>query len=258
MTLIYAVVLGIVQGLTEFLPVSSSGHLVLLNRLFGPQENFLLFSVLLHLATLLAVLIVFHKDVKQMILHPFCPMAKKIYVSFVPTALIVLLFKNSFEMAFEGKMVSVCFLITALILLVCDFFAKERKKPYQLDGQISYKNAFVIGICQGFAAMPGISRSGSTICAGLLLGENREEVAKFSFLMSIPVIVCSVAYEIIFSGGLSAFSGASIFPVLCGFLCAFLVGILAVKFMLKVVKRARYFWFSIYLVILGILSIIYL
>lgn len=252
MSFLYAIIIGIVQGLTEFLPVSSSGHLVLLNSLFGVQENFLAFSILLHIATLLAVVITFKKTIWEILKKPLSSFALKIYLSFIPTFVIVLLLRKFIEDSFSGlSYISICFLVTALILMISDFFAKENKNQFKKE--VSFKSAIFMGVAQGLACFPGISRSGSTICTGLLLGEDREETAKFSFIMSIPVILASLVYELIFSGqSLAIINEFFIFGVF-GFISAFLVGMIAIKFMVKIIKRAKYIWFSLYLIALSLL-----
>lgn len=252
MSILYAIILGIVQGLTEFLPVSSSGHLVLVNKLFGESGDFLFVAILLHLATLLAVVIVFRKDILYLIRHPFSLEAKKLYIATVPTVIIVLIFEGFIENTFGGNLLPYCFLITAILLFIAEML--KDKKP-SLKKEISYRSAFLMGISQGIAVLPGISRSGSTICTGLFAGENREEVAKFSFLMSIPIIIASMLYEVLGAvvNKTPIFVG-NVFPVIIAFLFAFIVGIFAIKVMLKIVSKAKYFGFSIYLIIVAILS----
>lgn len=248
MEILYYIILGLVQGLTEFLPVSSSGHLVLLNILWGKQDNFIFVSVLLHIATLLAVLLVFRKEVVQLILHPFSRQAKLIYTATIPTVIIVLLFKGVFESSFSGTFLPICFIITAVLLLVTSLFSKQRNVK-----EMSYKSALIMGISQGIAVFPGISRSGATICTGLLMGEDKKQTTKFSFLMSLPIIVCSMLYEVFgaVSSGAPIFEG-NVFLLIVAFIVAFVSGVFAIKFMLKIVEKGKYWYFSIYLFILGV------
>lgn len=252
MSFIYAIVLGIVQGLTEFLPVSSSGHMLLVNKIFGESGDFLFIAILLHLATLLAVIIVFRKEVWYLIRHPFSKEMKKLVVATIPTVIIVLIFESFIDNAFSGGLLPFCFLITALLLFIVDI---KKSNPTKIEKGISYKSAFLMGVVQGVAILPGISRSGSTICTGLLAGEKREEVAKFSFLMSIPIIIASMLYEILGAiiNNTPIFVGSA-FPVILAFIVSFLVGIFAIKVMLKIVSKAKYFGFCIYLIIIAILS----
>lgn len=245
MTIWQAIVLGIIQGLTEFLPVSSSGHLVLLNVLFGVSGDFIFFSVVLHFFTLLAVLVYFRKQVWFLVRHPFSPMAKKLVIATIPTVLIVLIFKSFIEGAFDGSLLPFCFAFTAVLLLFTQYFSTTTQK------EVSFKSAFVIGLMQGVAVLPGISRSGATICTGILLGNGKTQSAEFSFLLSIPIILASMAYELF---GLIQKGGAELFvwQTLIASLFAFAVGLAAIKLMLWVVKKVKFYWFSIYLFSLAI------
>ena len=259
MSILVALILGIVQGLTEFLPVSSSGHLLLLNQIFGIDGDFLLVSIILHVATLLAVIFVFWKDIFYLIKHPFSKPAVNLYIATIPTVVIVLIFKKFIESSFENaSLLPFCFMLTAVLLLITYFLSKRKNKAeieYENYCEIKKSSAFAMGISQGLAVIPGISRSGSTICTGLILGENRKESAKFSFLMSIPIIIASMLYEILFSSSTASINQIGILPLIIAFVSALLVGILSIKFMLKVVEKAKYYYFSIYLVVLSIVSL---
>lgn len=252
MSFIYAIVLGVVQGLTEFLPVSSSGHIMLIDKLFGIKESNLFMSVVLHVATLLSVVIVFRKQIWELIKHPFSHQAKLLYISFIPTCVIVSVIKFISPAAFNGSFLGFFFILTAALLLLVDIFARRQNtfKP------LSKSNAFIMGVAQGLACIPGLSRSGTTIATGLMLGENREEVSHFSFIMSIPVIIASMAYELIFDGGAIMFKD-NILQILIGFIIALIVGLLAIKFMLRIIKKRKFYGFSIYLVVVGILTLIF-
>ena len=243
-------VLGLVQGLTEFLPVSSSGHLVLVSKLFGMQQNSLFLSVLLHVATLLAVLIVLRKEIWQLVCHPFSKQTLLYVVATMPTILIVIIFKGFFESTFSGDFLPICFMITAVLLVVTSLYSKNKKGK-----DITYKNAIIMGISQGIAVLPGISRSGATICAGLLSGSDKKQTTKFSFIMSIPIIICSLVYEVYncITSGVEFFSG-SVWLVVMSFVVAFVSGIFAIKCMLKIVEKGKYYYFSVYLVVVAIIS----
>ena len=260
MNILFALLLGIVQGLTEFLPVSSSGHLTLLNKIFGVKENTLILAILLHLATLFAVVFVLRKELWELIKHPFGRKAINLYIATIPTVFIVLLTKSFLEDSFQNaKLLPYCFLITAFLLLLT-FFIKKKYNYKNLnflnkdEFNKNTKTSLLMGIAQGLAILPGISRSGSTICAGLINGENKETVARFSFLMSVPIIIASMIWEIA-SGSLHNIANSDmILPLIVSFLSAFLIGILSIKLMLKVVKKAKYYWFSIYLIFISIVS----
>ena len=255
MSIVVALILGLVQGLTEFLPVSSSGHLFLISSLFGLSQSLFL-SVILHVATLLAVVFVLSREIWEIITHPFSKKATNLYLATIPTVVIVLLFKIKLDSVFEsGTYLPFFFMLTAALLFATYILSKNSKEP-DFAREIKPQNAFFMGIAQGLACIPGISRSGSTICTGLLFGESRKESAKFSFLMSIPIILASLVYELLFSNETIVSIGA--LPVVVAFLSAFLVGIFSIKFMLKIVEKAKYYYFSIYLFVLSILSLIFL
>lgn len=259
MTIWVALVLGIVQGLTEFLPVSSSGHLTLLNKIFGIDGNTLLLTILLHIATLFAVLYVLRKEIWQLIKHPFSREAKNLYLATIPTVLIVLISKGFLEDSFKSaKLLPYCFMLTAVLLAVTFFLSEKTKQKNLYYPSVGFRSnartSIVMGIAQGLAVLPGISRSGSTICAGLLSGEDRGKVAKFSFIMSVPIILASMLYEIIKGDfGVLATEGMAA-PIAISFIASFIVGIASIKLMLRVVEKAKYYWFSIYLVAISILS----
>ncbi len=241
-----AIILGIVQGLTEFLPVSSSGHLVLLQNVFGITNNVVLFDIFLHLATLLSVIIVFRKSIWQLITHPFSKKILFLVISTVITGVLALIFEPLFKNAFSGQWLVVGFLITAIVLLLADVYSEKIVN----NKQVNSKKAALLGLFQAIAIFPGISRSGSTICGGVFLKIKKETLAEYSFLMSLPIIVLALVYEIIKTDFTS-----EVFPIiqsLVGFVFAFVFGVLAIKVMLKIIKTSKYFYFSIYL---GVLSV---
>lgn len=252
MNYLYAIIFGVLQGLTEFLPVSSSGHLYLFNRIIGANNDFVFFAVLLHLATLLAVVIVFRKKILYLIKNPFSSYAVKLYVATIPTILIVLLLMPLMD-RFGGYTIIICFLITAVLLFITDILSRRKV----VEKQMTYKHAIIMGIAQGLAVFPGISRSGATISTGLLLGQSKKETAEFSFLMSIPIIIASMVYELFsaYINGKTLIVTGEILPTIIAFICAFIVGIFSIKIMMKIVEKSKYFWFSIYLVFLCIISI---
>ncbi len=245
-----AIILGLVQGLTEFLPVSSSGHLVLVENIFGIENNVILFDVVLHVATLLAVIIVYRKTIWELIKNPFCEKMQKLLFATLPTLIIALVFKNFFENSFSGDLLSLGFSITAVFLIIAQVISQ---KEYQYRS-LNFGNAVVIGVFQGLAIMPGISRSGSTITSAIVQGVRREQAAEFSFLLSIPIILASLLYECLKLPGTVVTIPASCFIV--GFFVALISGILSIKLMLKVVKRAKYWGFSLYLILLSIFLLV--
>lgn len=250
MTIWVAIFYGIVQGVTEFLPVSSSGHLVLFNQIFGTSDDFVFFSVLLHFATLFAVVIVLWKDIVYLVKNPFSRPAKMIYLATIPTVLLVLLFKGFFESAFSGAFLPICFVITAVLLAITELFTTK------ISGKkMDYKTALLVGVAQGFAVLPGVSRSGSSICTAVLCGVDRYRASRFSFIISIPIILASIAYELfeaVISGGVAI--DVPLVPTICAFVVAFVSGLFCVKFMLTIFQKLSLWWFVGYLIIIAGIS----
>lgn len=240
--------MGLVQGLTEFLPVSSSGHLVLISKLFNMEESLFL-SILLHVATLFSIVVVFWKDIWELIRHPFSKKTVMLMVATIPTCLIVLVLMPIIKSSFGGALLPFCFLISALLLFATEFLTKKKTTH-----ELNYKTAFIMGIAQGFAVFPGISRSGTTICAGILAGGDKKESAKFSFLMSIPIIILSMVMEIYEICQGSVTINYPVIAIIASFLVAFLSGIFAIKFMMKLTEKGNLKWFSLYLLIIGIVT----
>ncbi|MBO7508379.1 MAG: undecaprenyl-diphosphate phosphatase, partial [Clostridia bacterium] len=244
MSVFVAIFLGIVQGLTEFLPVSSSGHLVLFQKIFGIDVDCLFFDIVVHLGTLFAVCVVFKKTILEMIKHPFCEKSKKIVFATIPTVLIAVCFKDFFKSAFNGNYLFVGFLTTAIFMFIATYVSKHN---YQYKS-MTFASAGVMGVFQGLAIMPGVSRSGSTITSALVQGVRRNESAEFSFLMSIPAILGSLVFELFDLGGETI--NISFFAMFFCFFFSSVSGYLAIKLMLKIIKKAKFFWFGIYLFLL--------
>ncbi|SHJ32317.1 undecaprenyl-diphosphate phosphatase [Aquimarina spongiae] len=253
-----AVILGIIQGLTEFLPVSSSGHLELGKAILGdnsvPEES-LLFTVVLHFATALSTIVVFRKDIIEIIkgLLQFKKneetfFALKIIISMIPAVLVGLFFEEQLEQLFGGNIMFVGFMliITAILLWLADK-AKDTQKS------VSNSNAFVIGVAQAIAMLPGISRSGATISTSVLLGNDKTKAARFSFLMVIPLIFGKIAKDIM--GGELTFSSDNSTAMGIGFLAAFISGLFACTWMISLVKKSKLTYFAVYCIIVGIVAI---
>ena len=260
MDILEAIILGIIQGLTEFLPVSSSGHLELAKAILGdnsvPQES-LTFTVVLHFATALSTLVIFRKEVAEIFKGLFqfqwneqMQFSLKIIISMIPAVIIGLLFEEQLEAFFGGKIlfVGAMLLITAVLLLLADR-AKNTNK------NVSYNNALIIGISQAIAMLPGISRSGATISTSVLLGVDRTKAARFSFLMVVPLIFGKIAKDIL-SGDIN-FSSTEFVPLSAGFIAAFIAGLLACSWMIALVKKSKLTYFSIYCAIVGLIAISY-
>ncbi len=256
MTWIEALLLGIIQGLTEFLPVSSSGHLEIGKTLLGVEvkEN-MLFTVVVHGATVLSTILVMRKDIIELLLRgitlkktPQRNFIVCLCVSMIPVLFIGLFFKDQVESLFNGNLLLVGIgLLCTAVLLAFTFYAKPKKR------EINFLNAFLIGVAQSVAVVPGISRSGATIATGLLAGVNKEKAAKFSFLMVlIPIIGANL--KTIYDGDLSQSVSISTFSLLVGFLAAFISGVLACRWMLNVVKKGKLIYFALYCALVGLLA----
>lgn len=248
--IIYTIILGIIQGLTEFLPVSSSGHLTLFAEIFGITENNLFTAVALHFGTLMAVVVFYFKDLIGLLNRENLSKLGNLVLATIPAGLFMLVINNSVEKMFNSsKFVAIGFLISAIILLIADIVGKKIRERKS----ITWKSALIMGISQAFAIFPGISRSGSTISGGLILASGeRKEVADFSFLMSVPIILGSTIFEL-FS---VEFSSINWIATLLGVLASFITGYLAIRFMLKIIGKCNFKWFSLYLFILSIITFV--
>ncbi|HIU61089.1 MAG TPA: undecaprenyl-diphosphate phosphatase [Candidatus Coproplasma excrementigallinarum] len=261
MTFFQALILGLVQGLTEFLPISSSGHLVLVQRVFNIdlQGADMLFDLFLHLGTLFAVLVCFRRQVLGLFRRPYKKLLWLIFAS-IPAALVGFLLGDLVERyLFGGAYLAAGFALTAVLLAAAQVRAKRTANTLPLKA----KNALFMGVMQAVAVIPGISRSGATVAAGIISGADREEVADFSFLMSIPVIAGGFAVTLIkgiVGGELSdifMYAGASFgFCVAISVFASALAGFAAIKLMLKSISSARYTPFIIYLILLAILCVV--
>ena len=257
-----AIVLGLVQGLTEFLPVSSSGHLQIFNTLFGLQgEENLTFAVAVHAATVCSTIVVFRRELLPLIAGFFrfkwnseTIYISKILLSMIPVGIVGLFFKDSVEELFaSGLLVVGCSLILTAILLAFAYYARPRLKE-----NISFKDAFIIGVAQAFAAiLPGLSRSGSTIATGLLLGDRKDQVARFSFLMVLIPILGEAMLDLMKGGFHPSETGISVLALTAGFVTAFLSGLFACSWMINIVKKGKLIYFAVYCLIVGTVSILY-
>ncbi len=252
-----AMVLGLIQGLTEFLPVSSSGHLEIAKSLFGidPGTSFY-FTVAVHGATVLSTLVVFRREIISLVtgtlklkMNSETTYSLKILISMVPVLIVGLLFKDTVEALFNGDMVftGLMLLVTSISLAAAHFIRKREKN-------IGYLDSFIIGMAQAIAVIPGISRSGLTIATGLMIGNKKSEIARFSFLMVLIPVIGANFLEIV-SGEVSPSNG-EMGTALLGFITAFISGYFACTWMVELVKRSRLIWFSIYCAMIGLLVIL--
>lgn len=254
MEIVRSIILGIVQGLTEFLPVSSSGHLELAKYFLGDQsgaEQSLLMTVTLHVATCLSTIVVFRKDIGQILKGLFAfkwneetQFAAKIIVSMIPAVVVGLLFEKQIEEMFTRNILFIAAMlgITGILLLV----AHQAKKT---DKPVTFWNALIVGIAQAIAITPGISRSGATIGTSVILGIDREQAARFSFLMVVPLILGKLAKDLL-DGEYGDTESATSLGV--GFIFAFLTGLFACSLMIRIVKNSKLIYFSIYCFVIAI------
>lgn len=268
MTWIESLLMGLLQGLTEFLPISSSGHLTIASALFGVDaEQNLTFTIVVHIATVLSTLVILWREIVWILKDLFAKQSWKSYdglnygtkyainilISMIPVGIVGLLLKDTVERVFgSGLTITGSMLLVTAALLAFSYFARPRQKE-----NISRWHAFWIGAAQAVAVMPGLSRSGSTIATGLLLGNRKESLAQFSFLMVIPPVLGEAlldAKDLVGTG--SATDGISAGVLLVGFLAAFLAGCAACKWMISIVRKGKLIWFAIYCAIAGTLTLI--
>ena len=267
-----ALILGIVQGLAEYLPISSSGHLEIFREILGLElsgEDALVFDVALHVATVLSTIVVLWREFVPLC-RSFFTFARddkffyvcKILLSCIPVAIVGLCFKDFVESFFGGglKIVGICLLVTACLLSFAYYFRNPAReaKAHVTGHDISWRDAFIIGCAQAVAVLPGLSRSGTTIATGLLLGDKRDKIAQFSFFMVIIPILGEALLgvkDIVSGEGMSESVGAM--PLLVGFIASFVVGCIACKWMIELVKKGKLVWFALYCVAAGILCLVW-
>lgn len=263
MSWLEALILGIVQGLTEFLPVSSSGHLEIGHALLGTSgEENLTFAIIVHTATVLSTLVILWREVAQLFKGTFTTLqwnaekdyVAKLLVSMIPVFVVGMFFKDQVE-AFFGNgllLVGICLLVTAALLALSEWLQKRQGEGHE----VTYKDAIIIGVAQACAVLPGLSRSGTTIATGLLCGVKKESVAQFSFLMVLIPILGEAFLDLLklMQGELT--SNLGIVPAIVGFVAAFATGCFACRFMIEIVRRQRLSWFALYCVIVGTVAIL--
>ena len=253
-----ALLLGLIQGLTEFLPVSSSGHLELGKSLFDVQlEDNLIFTVIVHFATVLATIVVFRAEIGRLFVGFFSKgqnedktFVLKLLLSMIPVGIVGVFFKDEVESLFGGKIlfVGIMLLVTALLLTISYYKPKGNR-------DIGWLDAFVIGVGQAFAVLPGLSRSGTTIATGMIIGNKHDNLAKFSFLMVIIPILGELFLDVVSGNIAESVAGIGIVPIVTGFVAAFLSGLLACKWMINIVRRGKLIYFAVYCLIIGLVAI---
>ncbi len=256
-----ALILGLIQGFTEYLPVSSSGHLAIGSALFGLEgEENLTFAIAVHAATVLSTIVILWKEIEWIVTGVFkfkwndeTRYFVNIVVSMIPIAVVGVLFKDQVAEVFgEGLLLVGCMLLLTAALLTFSYYAKPKQKE-----KISLRDAFIIGLSQACAVLPGLSRSGTTIATGLLLGNKKESMAQFSFLMVLAPILGEALLDLMKGGFSPAESGIPTLSLLIGFIAAFVSGCIACRWMINIVKKGKLIYFAIYCVVVGVITIIY-
>ena len=259
MSIINAIILGIVQGLTEFLPVSSSGHIVLLQQIFGITEGSLFFGTMLHAGTLVSVFVVLWKDIWAILKKLIQPLTGYIILGTIPAVIAALLFGDQIENAFDtGQFLGFCFLGTSALLVIAEQVSKRATNPKKPQ-EMTWKDSLVVGIMQAIAIIPGISRSGATITGALIRKLDRDFAARFSFLLSIPAILGAVVLhtkDLVTGAGETSGESIGAVAVIAGTVTAAIVGFFAIKFMLKIIREKSLYGFAIYTGVLGILVLV--
>ena len=267
MNIFQALILGVVQGITEFLPVSSSGHLVLLQKIFGIDEPTLLFDTLVHVGTLVAVCAVLWKDIWAILRNLFQPLTLFLIIATIPAVIAALVFKKQIEGAFvSASFLGFSFLITSGLLCFSEFISRSVGKSHGSlwknrtitdmgENNMTWLDALIIGLFQAVALVPGISRSGATLSGGLFRGLNRNFVVRFSFLLSIPAILGALVFQIRDLGEAGT-SGIGIVPLLAGTVSAAIVGFFSIRLMLKIVREHTLLGFAVYTGVLGLLVLV--
>ncbi len=256
MNVLHATVLGLVQGLAEFLPISSSGHLILARAIMGISDEtastgaFMMLDVLLHAGTLLAVLVVFWKDWWEILKNPFkSKTLLLLFIASIPALLAVVLLGDIVDSFFTGWFLGVSFLITAVFMLIAEAVSRRETKWAEHPG---FKHAICMGIMQAIALLPGVSRSGSTLMGGVASGLNRKSAAKFAFMMSAPAILGSLIFEGKDAIEMGYLAELALVPTIVGVIVAAVSGYLAIRFMLRLINKVSLNWFALYVALLGL------
>ncbi|MBQ8312451.1 MAG: undecaprenyl-diphosphate phosphatase [Clostridia bacterium] len=260
MNILQATVLGLVQGLAEFLPISSSGHLILARAIMGISDEtastgaFMMLDVLLHAGTLLAVLVVFWKDWWEILKNPFkSKTLLLLFIASVPALLAVVLLGDIVDSFFTGWFLGVSFLITAVFMLIAEAVSRRESKWAEHPG---FKHAICMGIMQAIALLPGVSRSGSTLMGGVTSGLNRKSAAKFAFMMSAPAILGSLVFEGKDAIEMGYLAELALVPTIVGVIVSAVSGYLAIRFMLRLINKVSLNWFALYVALLGLVILV--
>ncbi len=253
MDIIQAIIFGVVEGVTEFLPISSTGHLILTAKLMGLEQNAFQksFEVIIQLGSILAVVFVFKDKIFKDI-----NLWKKLIIAFLPTAVLGFTLYKLIKSLFLPQTVAYMLIIGGVIFLIVEYFYKEKDHHIDDVKDISYKQAFLIGLFQSLAMIPGTSRSGATIIGGLLIGLKRKSAAEFSFLLAVPTMLAATGYDIL--KNYREFDSSNILPLIVGFLTAFIVALFVIKWFLGFIKKHSFIAFGIYRILIGVVFLIFI
>ncbi|SFV59900.1 Undecaprenyl-diphosphatase [hydrothermal vent metagenome] len=249
MDIFQAIIIGIIEGFTEFLPISSTGHMIVASKFMGIEESNLMkaYEVIIQFSAILAVAVIYRD--KFHISH--LELWKKLILAFLPLAIVGFLLKDYIKMLFSVEVVAVMFIVGGVIFLIVEKFHKEKEDSIKNIDDITYKQAFIIGLAQILSLIPGTSRAGATIIGGLLVGLNREMSASFSFLLAIPVMSAVSGYDLL--KHYQDFSNINILPFVIGFIVSFIVAYITIKLFLAFLHRFTFVIFGIYRIIFGII-----
>lgn len=253
MNLLDAIILGIIEGLTEFLPISSTGHLILASKLLGLEQTDVhkTFEVAIQLGAILAVVVLFRNKIFNDI-----ELWKKLLVAFIPTGILGLVFHKQVEALFNPVVVATMLIIGGIVFIILEYFYKAKEHHIGSTDKISYKQAFIIGIAQSFAMVPGTSRSGATIIGGLLVGLQRKTAAEFSFLLAVPTMIAATAFTVVKHHDSFNFSNWEF--LITGFVTAFIVALITMKGFMAFISKFNFIPFGIYRIIIGVVFLYYL
>ena len=250
-----AIILGAVQGFAEFLPISSSGHLILLQHWFGITEHTIFYSIVLHVGTLIPVIVVLWKEIIGLFRRPLNKLWCLV-IATIPAGLVGIILSVVFDIdalfANHIWLLAITFMFTAGELIFAEYYSKKAN----LSNSINYKTGLIMGLGQAVGVFPGISRSGTTVSAGAIARVNKEDNANFTFIMSIPIILAALLMEGVDMVKAGSIGDIQVLPLLFGFITAMITGYIAIKFMLKIIRKANYKWFSLYLVGISIATVI--
>lgn len=271
MSLLIILILSIIQGVTEFLPISSSGHLLIIYKIFNITSGTMFLSILLHFATLFSIIFFYRKTIINHLKNIKSKTTIKYLITTTTTVIIVLIFKNFFTSSFNGNYLIYCFILTSIILFItniksnCHKYSNilsinnvnQTRSNYTTYNSINYTKSFIVGVIQSFAVLPGISRSGTTISTLILLNSNQEESTNYSLMISIPIVIGSLIFEVFDYIKTPEIIPFSLIELIIAFVLTFIIGYFSIKLLFKIIKKQKLYVFSFYLLVLSLILIIF-